>query len=799
MSLEELKAAYLEAVQAGDYDAASILLQRIQTAQAPEALRAPVQPVPFAPALVTRAEMEQQAAEQAEALTAPRTGITEAQREQERQQEEARALELLEMERARPVQPGAGAVRQEEQAIVPMLRVTRMQRLPVYREVPEQLRASLTPEEIAAFETREPRAGADVQPITTREYYRTPEGALRTPTTGERFVESFAQQQILSEEAARQQAAMQTEELQAALRGERFMPLSATVPGLALQRLTEQRPGQGAGVVETPLQAGLRGASTLGSALLAEGIASGAEALGLESQRLEQSALDPESRRRASDDPAFINRVLENISTGRGAGDELYDIDVVRETTGQIAADLAGEEWREAAEQLPFYAGTGLDVLTPGYFGTLGKAGRALRFAGKPVMQAAKPAAQRTIATRIIDQSNLPQENKTAAIAAIRQTDGSEAAIAEAVQPHLTPLGDDAAQAFATELQSRIPADYVFVTDAVAVPRANATAAREAAQQASRQATQRGTDAQAEYLRTLASLADDTSQEAPGRLAAFSDSFFPGQSGQAVRGAQLNAVQGGTADALRAAADALESNPNRAARTSANNAVRTFEEQASIAPGTVQRRMVERAPREVADSLPAPLRTQAREADSWAALDVQVRDDALEALRAQAAIDAARAGGFAPRTARDLTNLQVFIRSRNPWVAATQRVNDGQLARWVRAVTAKTPLPPASVARAVEKVRGAADTALRTAEQQIITTARETGSVDRAFEAYLLNNTADMAGESRWGKVLETLYGPPDRTMPQARALLGDLDAVPVTVDNVRRKPNPKGNAQGFT
>ncbi|MHA2243325.1 MAG: hypothetical protein ACXACE_17160, partial [Candidatus Thorarchaeota archaeon] len=70
MSLEELKAAYLEAMQAGDYDAANILLQRIQAAQAPEALRAPVQPVPFAPALVTRAEMEQQAAEQAEALTA---------------------------------------------------------------------------------------------------------------------------------------------------------------------------------------------------------------------------------------------------------------------------------------------------------------------------------------------------------------------------------------------------------------------------------------------------------------------------------------------------------------------------------------------------------------------------------------------------------------------------------------------------------------------------------------------------------------------------------------------------------
>ncbi|MHA1905603.1 MAG: hypothetical protein ACW977_16795, partial [Candidatus Thorarchaeota archaeon] len=118
----------------------------------------------------------------------------------------------------------------------------------------------------------------------------------------------------MSEEAARQQAAMKEEELQAALRGERFMPLSSTTAAIALQALTEQRPGQGAGVVETPLQAGLRGASTLGSALLAETVASGAEALGLETQRLEQSALDPESRRRASDDPDFINRVLENIS-----------------------------------------------------------------------------------------------------------------------------------------------------------------------------------------------------------------------------------------------------------------------------------------------------------------------------------------------------------------------------------------------------------------------------------------------------------------------------------------------------
>jgi hypothetical protein len=69
----QLQALYLEAVQAGNADLANLYLQRIQQARQPEAMmRQPVQPQPFAPDFVADTAMREQAAEQAEALTAQR-------------------------------------------------------------------------------------------------------------------------------------------------------------------------------------------------------------------------------------------------------------------------------------------------------------------------------------------------------------------------------------------------------------------------------------------------------------------------------------------------------------------------------------------------------------------------------------------------------------------------------------------------------------------------------------------------------------------------------------------------------
>jgi hypothetical protein len=350
----QLQALYLEAVQAGDADLANLYLQRIQQARQPEAMmRQPVQPQPFAPDFVADTAMRAQAAEQAEALTAQRL-LTPEQRQAERAEEEQRALEVLQRERGRPVQPGAGAVRVPDFALPAHARPTRIISVPVYRRVPDQLRQQMTAEQIAAFETREPAAGTDVQPLAVERFYRTDTG-LRPPTRGEAFTESFAQQQLLSEEAARRQAEAGQEQLEAALRGERLPPLSVTPAGLALSALTQRRV-QGAGVVETPLMATLRGYATAGSALAAELIGTG-QALGAApTQRAEAvpTAIDPEMRRRASTDPDFIDRVLENISTGRGIGDEYYDTDFFRQTAGDIGAAVLGESYREAAELAPF-------------------------------------------------------------------------------------------------------------------------------------------------------------------------------------------------------------------------------------------------------------------------------------------------------------------------------------------------------------------------------------------------------------------------------------------------------------
>jgi hypothetical protein len=789
MSLDELKAKYIEALRAGQDDLAASYLQQIQAAQAaPEAapaMRAPVEPRPFAPPYTTRQAMEEEAAAQARALT-ERRAVGPVEREQEREQEQQRAMELLQIERERPVQPGVGPVRQAEQSMIPMLRTTRIVRLPVYRDVPPALKERLTPEEIARLETREPLAGTDAQPIAERLYYRTPTG-IREPTRGEQLVETFAQQELLTEAQARQQAQMRSPELQAALRGEGALPLSS-VPGLALEALTQQTTETAPGVVETPLAATLRGFSSLMSATVGEAIGTQYESAGVGTRRKEATTMDPEARRRASSDPDFVDRVLENLATGRGIADEIYDADVFRNAAGDVAAGVVGEEYRQQGELGAFYAGLGLDLVMPGYIGTAKLGSKAAARVGQPLLQAARPEAQRLIARNIINQSPLDEADKTAALQAIRASDGSEAGIAAAVQPHLGALGGDAGDAFAAELRSRIPADYVFVTDSLAVPRPAAAQARQAAQQAQQRATQRTTDGQAEYLRTLAALADDTAPDVSTRMGALADRHFPGAAGQQVRSANLSAVQGDTAQQLRLAADALEKKPTAAARTAANRALQRMEQESGMQAGTLQRRLTERAPAEIADTLPESMRQQVRQAESWAALDARVQDDAFDALRNQAAIDAARSAGITPRTAQELTNLQVAVRDLNDWVAASQRVNDGTLARWIRAVTRKQPLPPASVARAVDKVRSTAQSALRSAEQQIVNTTRQTGSVNRGYEDFFARNTADMSGEEQWTKVLETLIGGENMKaiMVQAKRKFA-LDSTPVTVENVRQ------------
>jgi hypothetical protein len=384
----------------------------------------------------------------------------------------------------------------------------------------------------------------------------------------------------------------------------------------------------------------------------------------------------------------------------------------------------------------------------------------------------------------MVEGTTLAPGIKQATIQAIRTSDGTEEGITAAVRQPLAALGDDAADSFRAELQRRTPADYVFVTESVAVPRGTSAQVRQAVQGEVQRAVQRSAGEQAEYLRTLAALAADTSEQAPARVAALAERSFPGQAGQRLRTSALTSAEQGTVDALRAAADALEAKPGTVAQRSALAALGRLEEQAGLQAGTLRGRLVQKAPREA--TLPQELAAAVRDVDGWAALPARTREEAFEALRSAAATRAAESAGVAARRAEDITALQAAIRADNPWVAAAQRVNDGQLARWIRAVSGER-LPPASVARATEKIRGAAEGALRSAERRIVELARETGSTNRAYERFLAESTGSISGEERWRKVLTVLYGEEGLKRLQPRLQqLGDLDAVPVTVDALR-------------
>ena len=781
-----LQELYLSALQAGDEELAELYLQRLQQ---PQPMRRPAAaPQPFEPALVTQAEQARQIEAAGEAAAAERGGLLTAEMiEQRRQEAERQAAAALEGSRGRAVQPG-GAVVRSDQTLLPPFRPTRIVQVPVFRRVPEELRSTLTPAQIADFETAEPRAGSTLQPIAVERLYQAPGGELRPATRREELVESFAQQTVLSESAAREQAALADEQLAAALRGERLPPFAATLPGLALSALTQRR-DEGAGIVETPLQATLRGGAGAGSALAAETIGSAIPAA--QTRRAEQvpTALDPELRRRASTDDRFLDRVLENVATGRGVGDEYYDIDVFRETAGDIGAALLGEDARAAAELAPFYVGSVVDAAVPGYIGLVKGAGTAAARApgvGQALAAGGRQlegAARSHVARRIISESTLPDAVKGQARTAISGADSSEQGIERALR---AVDGVDEA-AFTAELQRRTPADYVFVTDTVAVPRGTSAQVRSTAQAAVKASVQRSPAEQAEYLRAIAAAASDTSPAGTQRLNALADTLFPGAAGQAVRTAPLSGATEQTVTALNRAADALERTGSSSAQRSAFRALEQLERDAGMPQQTLRARLVQRAPREVADQLPADLAAAVREAPAWSALSARVREDAFEALRSRAAVDAARGAGAAPRTAAQVNALQAYVRDRNPWLAAVQRVNDGQLTRWVRAVLSKEKLPSASVNRATEQIRASAEQALRTAERQIADIAKQTGSVDVAFERFLERTAPDLSTRQRWEKVTNVLYG--ERRQKQVLARLeraGILDG-PLTVEALKR------------
>ena len=195
-----LQELYLSALQAGDDELAELYLQRLQQ---PQPMRRPAgAPQPFEPALVTQAEQARQVEAAGEAAAADRGGVLTAEMVAQRRQE-ARRLASLTLQGARgaAVSVGGGVARVADE-LLPPIRPTRIVQVPIYRRVPDELRSTLTPAQIADFETTEPRAGSTLQPIAVERLYRAPGGELRPASRFEEFAESFAQQTVLSESAA---------------------------------------------------------------------------------------------------------------------------------------------------------------------------------------------------------------------------------------------------------------------------------------------------------------------------------------------------------------------------------------------------------------------------------------------------------------------------------------------------------------------------------------------------------------------------------------------------------------------
>ena len=679
---------------------------------------------------------------------------------EERDIEEAAAQRRAELA-TEPLQAieGADPIRTGDD-LLPPFRPTRIRRLQVYREVPAEQAAQMTPQQVAAEETRPPLEGEPTAPIDVRAYYEAPDGTLTKPTTYQRFVESFAQQPVLSESAARQLQDQQTESLQAALRGEARPPFSATVLGAATQALLETRE-EGRGIVETPLQATIRGTAGIGSAAAAEVIGGAAEAVGLGTRRstAEPTLLDPEMRRRASDAPTFIDRTLENAASGRGLGDELADIDAVRDTIGEVPA---------------FFIGTGGDMLTPGYLGMVSKAGRvaAGTRAGRATSAQLANQARKRVADRIISKSNLTPEEIAAARRAAAQTDGTEGALVEAVRGAVP--GDEAADIaadFAADLRRYTPADLEMVTDTVAVPRRVAPQVREAAQRELRAATSgiRDDRALAADLLAVATADDAVAAARAEQLAARIDVGVPP--------ARIRAAQPQTVRALRVAAARLEDaqSPSQVAgaRNAARGAVRQLERDTGLAPGTYSSRIGQPgSPRALIDPSLSPDVRAALNVDRWSDVNPVLRERVFEQLRAGAARRAAQGLDVVPRSASEVTTFQTGVRSMTDLGRALQRVNDGQWMRWARTLAGEEA-PSVAVVRAVEQRRGAAENVMRKLTRDLTREAQDTLSVDKAIDRLVVSTGASRRQDPEiWLQLAESMYG------PRVRARLDPLRAT---------------------
>ena len=298
----------------------------------------------------------------------------------------------------------------------------------------------------ASFDFPTPLAPSVVGEVPRRAIRDADTDQLRTPTTAEEVRESFAQQPVMTEAQARRaerELAAQQREIDKRIEAGEDVGFFERNPGSFLGEVLTQ-PDKGAGIVETPLGAGLRSALGYVSALAGEGyfrglgyevdadgvpidpddigfkIAQLREAAGLPevyapatgagystiplpgfATRREQvvpTRFDPTGSRRVDPDAdSFALRIAQAVAKGRTLGDDYASAPAVRDYYEAVFNDP------DAA----YYAGLIPEIFSPAGPGTAARAGKAAagavisRIDAQPFLEAvaAAEAASRAATT----------------------------------------------------------------------------------------------------------------------------------------------------------------------------------------------------------------------------------------------------------------------------------------------------------------------------------------------------------------------------------------------------------------
>tara|TARA_R100001460_G_scaffold2544_9_gene8185 strand:+ start:3322 stop:7863 length:4542 start_codon:yes stop_codon:yes gene_type:complete len=505
--------------------------------------------------------------------------------------------------------------------------------------------------------------------------------------------------------------------------------------------------------------------------------------------RTAPSAMDPEERRLASDDPNTIRALARNVTVGRGLGDEFRSVPALRDEYARVFGDEDAAWWAGTLGSLPLPAGPGTAARASSRLGTflgryapvLSPTQNLLRFADSVdsrVINAAAdvaaavsrtPQADARIIKRVAEQvvrgegSRLGDEATEAALAAVRQTDGSSAdATARAISRALgedpdAPVGalPEVAPTFLRVQEAIVrntPGDFVMVTDSVAAPRRFADDIRRAAQSEVSLAVERDAPAIARELRRLQSAVNE-----PG----------------------LAADLGRAADSLveQVAADGLEA----ATATARGRATRSLVERAARDLGEDPRAAGQLFTRSTPDEVAAAWASRGsdtpvaklRGVASWDDIDPQTLRLALEEVRSLAAL---RAAPGVATSARRLSDLQAFVaRADNP------KALDGRIGRRLRAVRGTaTRRAPLSVERAAENIRATASQSFRTTGKVLDELAEQYGSVDKALDYMTYMATEGQRTEPTWKRILGYLYSEdPEVLWPRVSDILQGSEEAP--------------------